>query len=123
MSLLRPSGLLIIAALGVSPAFAQTPAPEDGAAFVCDDGTKMVLAFVDTDEETDSGITALVWLHGESFRLPYLPPEPGPVQVAWSDGEHELTWSPGVRLMWMGKREHLMCGRGEHKHQDARSSR
>lgn len=116
MSLLRLSSLIILAAFSLPPASAQTPAPEDGAAFVCENGAKMVLAFADSDADADSGITALVWLHGETFRLPYLPPEPGPVQVAWGDGEHELTWSPGVRLMWMGKREHLMCGRGEHKH-------
>lgn len=117
MSRLRLSSLLILAALTPPTAFAQTPRPEDGSAFLCSDGTKMVLAFTDTDAEAGSGITALVWLHGETFRLPYLPPEPGPVQVAWSDGEHALTWSPGVRLMWMGDREHLMCGRGEHEHQ------
>jgi hypothetical protein len=72
----------------------------------------MVLTFA----ETGDGIAALVWLHGASYRLDYLPPEPGPVQVAWSDGEHSLTWSPGVRLMWMASDTHLMCGRGEHKH-------
>jgi len=69
----------------------------------------MALSFADTGE----GVAALVWLDGANYRLAYLPPEPGPVQVAWSDGEHSLTWSPGVRLMWMGDDTHLMCGRGE----------
>ena len=105
----------LAAALAICPvaqAQAPTTAPEDGAAFQCSDGTKMVLSFAETGE----GIAALVWLHGVNYRLDYLPPEPGPVQVAWSDGEHELTWSPGVRLMWMASDTHLMCGRGEHKH-------
>ena len=107
--------MVLAAALAIGPAaLAQPPtdAPDDGAAFQCSDGSKMVLSFA----ETGDGIAALVWLHGASFRLDYLPPEPGPVQVAWSDGEHSLTWSPGVRLMWMGDDTHLMCGRGEHKH-------
>ena len=43
-------------------------------------------------------------------------PEPGPAQVVWSDGERSLTWSPGVKLMWMASDAHLMCGRGGHKH-------
>jgi hypothetical protein len=105
----------LAACLAVGPtALAQGPtaAPEAGSSFQCSDGTKMVLSFADTGE----GIAALVWLHGANYRLAYLPPEPGPVQVAWSDGEHSLTWSPGVRLMWMGADTHLMCGRGEHKH-------
>lgn len=117
MSHLRLSSFAILATLFFAPAVnAQTPEPADGSAFACGDGTKMILAFTDSDPEADTGITAVVWLHGETFRLPYLQPEPGPVHVAWSDGKHSLTWSPGVQLMWMGEREHLMCGRGEHKH-------
>lgn len=118
MSLSSFSKLAIIAAaLAIGPAaLAQTPteAPDDGANFQCDDGTKMVLTFAETGE----GIAALVWVHGANYRLAYQPPErePGPVQVAWSDGEHELTWSPGVRLMFMASDTHLMCGRSAHKH-------
>ena len=107
--------LAIAAILAIGPAAqAQPPIaePTEGSSFQCSDGSKMVLSFA----ETGDGIAALVWLRGVNYRLDYLPPEPGPVQVAWSDGEHELTWSPGVRLMWMASDTHLMCGRGEHKH-------
>jgi len=72
----------------------------------------MVLAFAQASE----GIDAVVWLNGASHRLAWKAPEPGPVQVVWSDGEHSLTWSPGVQLMWMASDTHLMCGRGGHKH-------
>jgi hypothetical protein len=93
---------------------AQPPAKpaETGAVFQCADGSKMMLSFA----ETGNGIAAVVSLQGAVYRLPYIPPEPGPVQVVWSDGEHSLTWSPGVQLMWMGSDIHLMCGRGNHKH-------
>ncbi len=93
---------------------AQTPAPEprDAVAFQCDDGGKLYLTFA----ETGAGVAAMVWVRGVAYRLPYLPPEPGPVQIVWSDGEHSLTWSPGVRLMWMASATHLMCGRGGHTH-------
>jgi hypothetical protein len=109
--------LIVIAAActALSPAaLAQTPVsePDKGAAFRCDDGSKMVLDFV----ETGDGLAAAIWLRGITYRLPNLPPEPGPVQIVWSDGEHSLTWSPGVRLMWMASDTHLMCGRGDHKH-------
>ncbi len=90
----------------------QTPAPETGATFQCQDGSKMVLSFA----EATNGIDAVIWLHGASYRLPNQPPRQGPVQVVWSDGEHSLTWSPGVQLMWMATNTHLMCGRGGHKH-------
>ena len=128
MSLSSFGKLIAIAAvLAIGPAaLAQAPtdAPEDGAAFQCSDGSKMVLSFTQpsaeseaaTNDENSEGISALVWVHGANYRLAYLPPEPGPVQVVWSDGEHELTWSPGVHLMWMASDTHLMCGRGEHKH-------
>lgn len=112
-TLARFAAIAALFAIGpAAQAQAPTTAPEDGVAFACSDGAKMILTFAETGE----GIAALVWLHGAGYRLDYQPPEPGPVQVVWSDGEHSLTWSPGVRLMWMGESEHLMCGRGEHKH-------
>lgn len=98
----------------VAPAYAQAPVaePSRGAAFLCQDGSKMVLSFASTGEST----FAMVWLRGASFQLANLPPEPGVAKIVWSDGEHSLTWNPGVQLMWMGKETHLMCGRGGHKH-------
>jgi hypothetical protein len=60
--------------------------------------------------------SALIWLQGESCKLAHQPQEPGPLKVVWSDGEHSLTWTPAVRLMWMNGSTHLMCGRGGHKH-------
>jgi hypothetical protein len=73
----------------------------------------MVLSFRDSSE----GLSAIVWLQGESYKLAHRPPAPGrPPEVVWSDGEHSLTWSPGVQLMWMSASTHLMCGRGGHKH-------
>lgn len=103
----------IVGAFG--PAVLAQPSsaePDRGASFRCDDGSKMVLDFA----ETGDGLAAMVWVRGVTYRLPNLPPEPGPVQIVWSDGEHSLTWSPGVRLMWMASDTHLMCGRGDHKH-------
>jgi hypothetical protein len=83
-----------------------------GYAFACQDGSKLVLSF---QNEID-GLSAMVSVGGASHRLPILAPEPGPVQIVWSDGQHSLTWSPGVQLMWMSGSTHLMCGRGGHKH-------
>lgn len=103
-----------ILALSAPSAFAQqaTNAPASGATFQCEDGGKMILSFA----ETGNGIAAVVWLRGASYKLQNIPPTPGPAQVVWSDGEHSLTWSPGVQLMWMSSDTHLMCGRGSHKH-------
>lgn len=112
---------LLIAAfvLAASPAIAQkmTVLPqvsdEAGYSFGCADGSKLVLDLV----ESDNGVAAMVSVHGDTFRLPYITPEPGLVQVMWSDGERSLTWSPGVQLMWMARNTHLMCSRsGGHKH-------
>lgn len=83
-----------------------------GAAFACQDGSRLVLSF---RNEID-GFSAIVSVAGASHRLPILAPEAGPVQIVWSDGQHSLTWSPGVQLMWMSGSTHLMCGRSGHKH-------
>jgi hypothetical protein len=91
---------------------AQTREPTSGAAFQCDNGSRLVLSFMDSDE----GLSALIWLQGENYKLAHQRQEPGPLKVVWSDGEHSLTWTPGVRLMWMSGSTHLMCGRGGHKH-------
>jgi copper(I)-binding protein len=96
----------------IGPTRLNVEEPETGHAFRCADGSKMVLSFIDRD----SGVSALIWLHGDQYLLPNLPPEPGPVQIVWSDGAHSLTWSPGVQLMWMNGPTHLTCGRGGHKH-------
>lgn len=103
-----------ILALSAPSALAQqaTSAPTAGVTFPCEDGGKMILSFA----ETGNGIAALVWLRGANYQLQNIPPTPGPAQVVWSDGEHSLTWSPGVQLMWMSSDTHLMCGRGGHKH-------
>lgn len=90
---------------------AQSKAPPAGSAFSCHDGGNLVLSLV----TIDGSLMADVWVHGALHRLSYLPPEPGPVQIVWSDGESSLTWSPGVKLMWMSGETHLMCGRS-HQH-------
>lgn len=112
---MRRSGLLCgaLASLALSlaaPAYGDTE-PTTGAAFHCDNGSKLVLSFVDSSE----GFAALIWVQGVNYKLAYRPPEAGPPQIVWSDGENSLTWSPGVRLMWMSGSTHLMCGRS-HKH-------
>jgi len=89
-----------------------TKEPTTGATFRCDNGSKLVLSFMDGAE----GFSALIWLEGINYKLAHRPPDDGPPQVVWSDGEHSLTWSPGVRLMWMSGSTHLMCGRGGHQH-------
>jgi copper(I)-binding protein len=94
------------------PARRMFSEPSTGSAFRCEDGSKMVL---DLNVDGDSA-AADVWVGGASYRLAHVPPEPGPVQIVWSDGDHSLTWSPGVKLMWMSDSTHLMCGRGGHSH-------
>lgn len=102
------------ASLLAASALAQpaTIEPEAASAFQCEDGSKLLLSF----DVNGNGLDALVSLRGAVYRLPYIEPEPGPVQVVWSDGDHSLTWSPGVQLMWMASDAHLRCGRGGHKH-------
>ena len=108
VALAMVAGLLAPAALPQG----MKPARESGSAFQCEDGTKLELAF----DLTGNGLDVLVTLRGAVHRLPYMEPEPGPTQVVWSDGERSLTWSPGVKLMWMASDAHLMCGRGGHQH-------
>ena len=107
-------GAALALALFLPAAHSQTAEPTTGAAFSCDNGSRMVLSFRDSSE----GLSAIVWLQGESYRLAHQPPaRGGPPRVVWSDGEHSLTWSSGVRLMWMSASTHLMCGRGGgHRH-------
>ena len=119
MSLLRHVTLAAAFCLAAPAALAQmTPPariPENdprGATFGCEDGSKLVLAFA----ETGKGSAALVWIGDSAYLLANLPPEQGIPKVVWSDGEHSLTWTPGVQLMWMGSATHLMCGRSGHKH-------
>ena len=85
--------------------------PAAGKEFACSDGSKMVLGF-----GAQGGIDALVTIHGQAYRLAAQPPPSGEVRILWSDGPHSLTWSPGVRLMWMSGSTHLMCGRSSHHH-------
>lgn len=109
----RLAAAALLAMLGAN-AGAQTPQVselENGAAFQCQDGSRLLLRF-----EPGDGLSALIQVLGKTYRLPYQPPAPGPTQIVWSDGDHSLTWSPGVQLMWMGDGAHLMCGRGGHHH-------
>jgi hypothetical protein len=116
MSILRFGRLVTIAAAFclIGPAaLAQAPTADPrGATFQCDDGSKMVVSFAETGKD----VAALVWVRGGAYRLLNLPPEPNVAKVVWSDGEHSLTWTPGVQLMWMATETHLMCGRSGHKH-------
>lgn len=120
MTLIRSSRVLVLAAIMLAgPAMAQkvTVLPPvnnaDGYTFGCTDGSNLTLDLV----ETGNDVAAQVSVHGASYRLPYIAPQPGLVQVVWSDGERSLTWSPGVQLMWMAANTHLMCSRsGGHKH-------
>ena len=120
MSILRNVALAAALCLVAPTALAQMKpparAPSDdprGSSFGCTDGSKIVLAFA----ETGNGSAALVYIGDASYRLTNVAPEQGIPKVVWSDGEHSLTWSPGVQLMWMASDTHLMCGRdGGHKH-------
>jgi hypothetical protein len=76
-----------------------------GAAFGCQDGSKL---FLDFEDEID-GLSAVVSVAGSSYRLPVLAPEP---VIA----DHVGAMEPGVKLMWMGEGAHLMCGRSGHQH-------
>ena len=68
-------------------AHADPSEPKTGAAFGCDNGSRLVLSFMDSKE----GMSALVWLEGNSYKLAHQPQKPGPLQIVWSDGEHSLT--------------------------------
>jgi len=94
----------------IKPTRVHIDEPTSGTEFRGTDGSKLVLSFVGEE----SGISALIWLHGDRYKLPNQPPEPGPVQIVWSDGDHSLTWSLGVQLKWVNGPTHLMCGRGDH---------
>ena len=120
MSIVRNVALAAALCLAAPTALAQMrappPMPSDdprGSTFGCSDGSKLVLAFA----ETGKGSAAVVYIGDSSYRLANVPPEQGVPNVVWSDGDHSLTWSPGVQLMWMGDNTHLMCNRtGGHKH-------
>ena len=119
MSLFRHVTLAAALCLTAPAALAQMAPPTRipdgdprGATFGCDDGSKLILAFA----ETGQGSAALVWIGNTAYRLNTMPPEQGIPKVVWSDGEHSLTWTPGVQLMWMASNTHLMCGRTGHKH-------
>lgn len=108
----RSQPRLIQAQYQRTPSPTQYAEPDAGYAFRCMDGSKLTLSLSTTDDR----LSAIVRLNGETYSLPYQPPEPGPVQIVWSDGDHSLTWSPGVQLMWMTSTSHLTCGRGGHSH-------
>ena len=106
-------GVEVIRARQTAPPMRQVVAkPETGALFKCQDGGEMVLSLAPNGDD----VSAAVWIQGRSYLLRYQPPEPGPVQIVWSDGRSSLTWSPGVQLMWMSGDTLLMCGRGGHMH-------
>lgn len=106
-------GVEVIRARQTAPPVKQVSAkPETGSLFKCQDGSEMVLSLATTGDL----VSAAVWLQGRSYLLRHQPPEPGLVQIVWSDGRSSLTWSPGVQLMWMSGDTHLMCGRGGHMH-------
>jgi hypothetical protein len=81
-----------------------------GNSFACEDSSRMVLNFANVA----NGVDAIVSIHGDTFRLPALPNKTGVAEINWSDGANSLTWSTGVRLMWMSGSTHLMCGRSHH---------
>lgn len=89
------------------------PVSQPGALFACQDGSQLRLGFSVSETE----FSALVSMHGADYRLPWLPQDEMRAEIVWSDGDHSLTWSSGVKLMWMSGSTHLMCGRsGGHKH-------
>ncbi|MEQ1784962.1 MAG: copper chaperone PCu(A)C [Hyphomonadaceae bacterium] len=93
----------------IRQAMAPQPSPR-GREFACEDGTKIALSF----ENTHDGVEAVVSIRGNSYRLPSVPNDPDIVRIVWTDGDHTLMWSPGVRLMWMSGATHLMCGSSHH---------
>ena len=103
---------LTVAALvsAAPPATAAGPAPSQ---FACGEAHKLLARF-DGDAK---GAFALVDAGDGPHRLALQPWGGGEPEIRWSDGHRSLTWSPGVKLMWMDGPTHLMCGRAEgHKH-------
>ena len=105
-------------ALAQPAAMAQDGRPRlDGAGgsiFKCDSGDELVARF----DSRDSQFVAIVDPgDGRPDVLPIRPWTGGPVEIVWSDGQRTLTWSPGVKIMWMDGAIHRSCNRGgEHRH-------
>jgi len=82
-----------------------------GSTFDCGEDRQLILDFVKGAEgrvSVDAGdgpyvLTPQPWLGGEP-------------KITWSDGRRTLTWTVGVKLMWMDGSSHLACGRAQHHH-------
>ena len=110
------AGLLGVAcALASQTAAAAPTEAEPYAIFKCDRGRELAIQFV----IRDAVFVAVVNSGGSEHALPIQETvDLSDPQIVWSDGVRTLTWTAGVRLMWMdgGSSDHLMCGRAEHEH-------
>jgi hypothetical protein len=79
--------------------------------FSCDTGDVLRIRLGARSADVIAGIS----IGNDHFVLPLQPWDGGAARVVWSDGQHTLTWSAGVTLMWVSGSQHLMCGRS-HKH-------
>lgn len=118
----RARGFVLAAALGAALAAHAaaepklspvTPETEDPTAkgFACHTG-KLTMSL-------DENFAAVVRPpEGGEFRLPHRAKMSDAVQIAWSDGDHTLTWDVGVKLTWRGGKqaEPIACGREMHHH-------
>ena len=84
----------------------------EGSEFACGGDRKLVAQF--TGRETGPG--AIVDAGDGPHALKLMPWLGGEPNVTWSDGQHTLVWTTGVKLMWMDGAAHLACGRAAHHH-------
>jgi hypothetical protein len=109
---------LALPALAQPSAMAQDGRPRlDGAGgsiFKCEDSSDLVARF---DSRGAQFVAIVDTGDGRPVVLPLRPYTGGPVEITWSDGQRTLTWSPGVKIMWMDGAIHRSCGRdGGHRH-------
>lgn len=108
-----PAAPILALLLATGAPHAAPAADPPPATFSCGEEHKLLARF-DGDA---SGAFALVDAGDGPHRLAMQPWAGGGPDLRWSDGRRSLTWSPGVKLMWMDGATHLMCGRdGGHKH-------
>ncbi|MGZ6016410.1 MAG: hypothetical protein ACXWKM_11755 [Phenylobacterium sp.] len=118
------SGAMLLAAAAPGLALAQDSDADEIAAadraesrvrFTCQDGGDIIAKFAVERGELVAIVDAF---DGDGpHTLASRPYGVAPVRLIWSDGQHTLTWSAGVQIMWMDASVHRMCGRaGGHHH-------
>jgi len=100
------------AVVQTSPAAGPSPKEPVQTRFRCDGGRILSVAFV-----TRGGLLHAVADVGQETHTLKLEPWTGVgTGILWSDGKTELSWTPGVNILWSQGERHLHCGRAGHEH-------